>query len=157
MAASSDPIRLEGVYVAVVTPFDDDGVVLWSEFEAVIRRQIDAGVDGIVLLGSTGEWPTLTPEELRESVTRGVALCAGKVQCVVGTGTNCTRTTVEMTRFAKDAGADCCMVVNPYYNKPQQRGMIAHIRAVADVGLPIMLYNNVGRSAVKLEVETVLE
>jgi len=150
-------LAMAGVYTALITPFNDDESVNWEEFEALVTRQVDAGVDGLVICGTTAESPTLTVDEKHELVERALAICGGRCQVVAGTGSNNTAATVKETTWAKDAGADACLIVNPYYNKPQQAGLIRHVEAVASVGLPIMMYNIPGRSACLMEVSTILE
>ncbi|KAA0151901.1 hypothetical protein FNF29_04307 [Cafeteria roenbergensis] len=148
---------MAGVYTALVTPFNADESVAWGEYEALLALQLEAGIDGVVICGTTAESPTLTSDEKKELISRAIKLCAGKCQVIAGTGSNNTAATVEFTRWAKGAGADACLVVNPYYNKPQQAGLVRHVKAVAAVGLPIMLYNIPGRSACLMETPTVLE
>uniref|UniRef100_A0A7S0PET9 4-hydroxy-tetrahydrodipicolinate synthase n=1 Tax=Cafeteria roenbergensis TaxID=33653 RepID=A0A7S0PET9_CAFRO len=157
MAAAPAPLPMAGVYTALVTPFNADESIAWGEYEALLALQLEAGVDGVVICGTTAESPTLTSDEKKELISRAIKLCAGKCQVIAGTGSNNTAATVEFTRWAKGAGADACLVVNPYYNKPQQAGLVRHVKAVAAVGLPIMLYNIPGRSACLMETPTVLE
>jgi 4-hydroxy-tetrahydrodipicolinate synthase len=158
MAATSSPaVKFEGLYTALVTPFNEDESVAWEEYDSLVQRQLDGGVDGLVICGTTAESPTLTKEEKHRLIERAIELCKGKCLVVAGTGSNNTVATVAETQWAKDAGADGCLIVNPYYNKPQQAGLVRHVTAVAAVGLPIMLYNIPGRTACKMEVATVLE
>lgn len=107
--------------------------------------------------GTTGESPTLTKEEKKQVIETAIRLGKGKVQVVAGTGSNNTADSVSMTTWAKAAGADACLIVNPYYNKPSQAGLIAHVKAIAEVGLPIILYNIPGRSGVAMTVATIAE
>lgn len=155
MSAKHPPI--DGVHTALITPFDSDGGIAWDEFDTLVERQVLAGVDGIAICESTGEPFALSKDERHALLERAIAVCAGRCLVLAGTGYNCTRTTLEETAWAMAAGADACMVVNPYYNKPQQAGLVRHFRAVAGVGIPILLYNNVGRSACRLEAATVKE
>lgn len=127
----------------------------WDAYEKLVLRQIAAGVAGIVAVGTTGESPTLSQDEARKAISEAVRLGKGKVQVIAGTGSNDTAHTVEMTAWAKAAGADACLVVNPYYNRPSQAGLIAHMTAVAAVGLPVMLYNIPGRSGVAMTPATI--
>lgn len=156
-AAAGAGVKFEGLYTALVTPFHADESVAWDEYDNLVQRQIDGGVDGLVICGTTAESPTLTKEEKHRLVERAIEMCKGKCLVIAGTGSNCTATTVAETQWAKDAGADGCLLVNPYYNKPQQAGLIRHVKAVAAVGLPIMLYNVPGRTACKMDVDTILE
>jgi len=160
-AASAAPFAVEGVYTAVATPFEagEGGGVDWPSFERLIAAQLAGGVAGIVVCGTTGESPTLTKDEKKALIRRAVELCAAApaVRVVAGTGSNNTADSVELTRFALEAGAHACLVVNPYYNRPQQAGLVAHVAAVAAVGLPVILYNIPGRSGVNMNVATVAE
>jgi 4-hydroxy-tetrahydrodipicolinate synthase len=161
MAASGSsearPLSVSGVFTALVTPFGADGGIAWEEFESLVERQVSAGVDGLIICGTTAESPTLSSDEKKELISRAVKKCGKRCFVVAGTGSNDTASSVAMTRFAAEAGADACMIVNPYYNRPQQAGLIAHVKAVAEVGLPIMLYNIPGRTACTMEVATILE
>jgi 4-hydroxy-tetrahydrodipicolinate synthase len=147
----------EGVSIAIVTPFAD-GQVDEAGLRRVIAHVLDQGVDGIVATGSTGEAPTLNPEE-RERVWRiAVEAARGKAFVLAGTGTNDTEETVARTRRAATLGVDGCLVVAPYYNKPQPRGLLAHFRRVADASdVPLMLYNVPSRTAVNLPPAVITE
>ena len=140
-----------------MTPFAEDGGIYWPAFEALLERQIAAGVAGVVAVGTTAESPTLTKEEKHDIIAACIRLARGRCQVVAGTGSNNTAESVAETRWAKEAGADACLVVNPYYNKPSQAGLVAHITAVAAVGLPVMLYNIPGRSGVALSTATIAQ
>jgi len=156
-AGGSRALAVGGVFTALVTPFGADGGVAWEEFERLVDLQLEAGVDGLIICGTTAESPTLSSDEKKELISRAVKRCSGKCAVVAGTGSNDTAGSVAMTRFAAEAGADACMVVNPYYSRPQQAGLVAHVKAVAAVGLPITLYNIPGRTACTMEVATILE
>ncbi len=147
---------LRGVLTAVVTPFRD-GEVDERAFRALVERQTQAGVTGIVVCGSTGEAATLTSAERESLVALAVQLCAGTdTQVWVGTGTNDTRTTIELTRQAERQKAHGAMIVAPPYNKPTQEGLFRHFEAVAQAtALPLILYNVPGRTGVHVAVETV--
>ena len=147
--------RLEGSMVALVTPFADGGID-WDALGRLIDSQIDNGTQGLVPCGTTGESPTLTHDEHDRVVDFTVGRAAGRVPVVAGTGSNSTAEAVRLTRHAKQAGADACLVVNPYYNKPTQHGMYEHVSRLAEVALPIVLYNIPGRTGVKLEPETII-
>ena len=137
----------EGMLTALVTPFRD-GEVDETALRALVESQIAAGVDGLVPCGSTGESATLSHAEHQRIVEIVVEACAGRVPVVAGTGSNNTREAVELTRHARDAGAQGALLISPYYNKPTQEGIVAHYRAVADeVGLPLLVYNIPGRTA----------
>ncbi len=148
-------INLQGSFVAMVTPFADGGID-WDAFAKLIDRQIEGGTQGLVPCGTTGESPTLSHDEHDKVVEFTVDRAAGRVPVVAGTGSNSTAEAVRLTRHAKDAGADACLVVNPYYNKPTQQGMYEHVAMLADVGLPIVLYNIPGRTGVALTPDTII-
>jgi 4-hydroxy-tetrahydrodipicolinate synthase len=137
----------EGVFTALVTPFRGDAVDE-AALRALVERQVEAGVDGIVPCGSTGEAATLSHAEHRRVVEVCVEAARGRVQVLAGTGSNSTRESIELTRHARDAGADGALLISPYYNKPTQEGVVAHYTAVArESGLPLVVYNIPGRTA----------
>ncbi len=144
----------DGIYTALVTPFAQDQVDR-SAWQKLVQRQIDGGVAGIVPVGCTGEAATVTLEEKEWLVRTAVEMCQGKCAVVAGSGSNSTVVTVELTRKVKEWGADAAMLISPYYNKPQQHGLLAHYRHVArTVDIPIVLYNVPGRTAVNILPET---
>jgi 4-hydroxy-tetrahydrodipicolinate synthase len=144
----------DGIYTALVTPFAGE-LVDRKAWERLVQRQIDAGVAGIVPVGCTGEAPALTLAEKEWLVRSAVDQCRGKCAVVAGSGSNSTTVTLEQTRLAKEWGADAAMLISPYYNKPQQHGLLAHYRYVARrVDLPLVLYNVPGRTAVNILPET---
>jgi 4-hydroxy-tetrahydrodipicolinate synthase len=144
----------EGVFTALVTPFRG-GAVDEAALCDLIERQIEAGVDGIVPCGSTGEAATLSHAEHRRVVEVCVAAARGRVQVLAGTGSNSTRESIELTRHARDAGADGALLISPYYNKPTQEGVVAHYAAVArETGFPLVVYNIPGRTASNVLPET---
>jgi 4-hydroxy-tetrahydrodipicolinate synthase len=149
-------LKLEGSMVAIVTPFRG-GQVDYDALGRVIEFQIDGGTQGIVPCGTTGESPTLNYEEHDKVIEFTVQKVAGRVPVIAGTGSNSTAEALSLTEHAKKVGADACLIVNPYYNKPTQHGMIEHVKRIADVGLPIVLYNIPGRCGVELAVETVVK
>jgi len=149
-------VKLEGSIVAIVTPFKDNGKnVDYEALERLVEFQISNGTDGIVAAGTTGETPTLSHDEHMKVIESIIRMTNKRVPVIAGTGSNSTDKTIEMTQFAKDAGADAALVVVPYYNKPTQEGMYAHFKAVAEVGLPVMLYNVPGRCGTALAPKTV--
>lgn len=145
----------EGVYVATATPFKGDGSFDEAAYIAHVARLVAAGVHGLVPCGTTGESPTLSAEEKLAMF----AICkqAGEVKVIGGTGGYSTAASVAATQAAAETGVDGVLAVVPYYNKPPQRGLVAHFRAIADVGLPVMIYNIPGRSAVNMAPETIAE
>lgn len=147
------------IMTAMVTPFGKEGNVDYELLKKLIDHLLSTGTDGILVSGTTGEGPTLTEEEKIELIEKTVEYVAGRVPVVAGTGSNNTKATIEYTnKVAKIDGVDAALVVVPYYNKPDQAGMIAHFTAVADnVDLPIVMYNIPGRTGVTMEVKTVAE
>ncbi len=144
-----------GAYTAIVTPFNKDGSVDYEKLKALIAMQIAAGIDGIVPVGTTGESPTVDVDEHEKIIEVTIAACRGKIKVIAGTGANSTAEALELTRHALAAGADGTLQVTPYYNKPNQEGLYRHFSAVADLGLPVVLYNVPGRSAREIEVSTI--
>ncbi|HYV98998.1 MAG TPA: 4-hydroxy-tetrahydrodipicolinate synthase [Gemmatimonadaceae bacterium] len=149
--------RLKGCWTALVTPFAADGSVDEPALRALVDWQIAEGIHGLVPIGSTGEAVTLTEQE-RDRVVRIVAEQArGRVPIMAGAGSNDTRTAIANSRAMRAAGATCLLHVSPMYNKPPQRGIIAHFRAIADAAeLPICVYNVPGRTASNMEAATTL-
>lgn len=145
----------QGTLTALVTPMRE-GRIDHASLETLIARQVEAGVDGLVPCGTTGESPTLSDDEQLEIIRTTVRLASGRAKIVAGAGSNDTRHAIELSHRAADAGADGLLQVNPYYNRPTQRGLFEHFRAIASaVRLPIMLYNIPGRTGVTLEVPTI--
>jgi 4-hydroxy-tetrahydrodipicolinate synthase len=146
----------KGSIVALVTPMTDAGEVDPHAFAALIERHLAEGTDGIVVGGTTGEAPTLSPDELEWLVREGHRLLRGRIPLIAGTGTYNTRTSIARTERACAAGADACLIVTPYYNKPTQDGLFAHFSAIADASTrPLILYNIPSRTACDLLPETV--
>lgn len=144
----------DGVYTALVTPFSENGIDRQA-WKVLVQRQIDAGVSGIVPVGCTGEAASLTTDEKQWLVRSAVEMCKGKCVVVAGSGSNSTEVTLAQTRQVKEWGADAAMLISPYYNKPQQHGLLAHYQKVArGVDIPIVLYNVPGRTAVNILPET---
>ncbi|MCX7622440.1 MAG: 4-hydroxy-tetrahydrodipicolinate synthase [Thermomicrobium sp.] len=145
---------LRGTFVALITPFLGERID-----EDALGRLVDwtiaCGVDGLVPCGTTGETPSLTDDEWQRVATLVIERTAGRVPVVVGTGTNSTTVSIARTRIARELGATAAMVVTPYYNKPQQEGLLRHVIAIADaVDLPLVVYNVPGRTGVNLAPET---
>ena len=147
-------LKLEGSMVAIVTPFAD-GEVDYDAFGRLIEFQIAGGTQGLIPCGTTGESPTLSHTEHDKVIEFTVEKAAGRVPVIAGTGSNSTAEALRLIARAKDAGADACLIVNPYYNKPTQDGMYAHIARIAEAGLPIVLYNIPGRTGIELAVDTI--
>jgi len=139
----------EGVHTALVTPFREaDGSVDEAALRELVERQVAAGVDGLVPCGSTGEAATLSHAEHRRVVEVVVEAARGRVQVIAGTGSNNTREAIELTRHAKEAGADGALLISPYYNKPTQQGIVEHFSTIArECGFPLVVYNIPGRTA----------
>lgn len=148
---------ITGSMVALVTPMQTDGAIDWPALERLVQWHIEQGTDAIVAVGTTGESATLDVDEHCQVIERIVALSAGRVPVIAGTGANATREAIELTRAAAAAGADACLLVTPYYNKPTQEGLYLHFKAVAEaVAIPQILYNVPGRTACDLKPDTVL-
>ena len=147
---------ISGSLVALVTPMLEDGAVDWKSLEALIRWHIGEGTSGIVAVGTTGESATLNVEEHCEVIRRVIAWAAGKVPVIAGTGANSTAEAVALTAAAAEAGADACLLVTPYYNKPTQEGLYRHYRHIAEsVEVPQILYNVPARTGVDMLPATV--
>jgi 4-hydroxy-tetrahydrodipicolinate synthase len=144
----------KGSITALITPFKDGNVDV-SAYKKLIEWQIDQGTHGLVPCGTTGESPTLSHEEHKQVVELCIEAAAGRVPVIAGTGSNSTAEAIELTRHAKEAGADGVLVVTPYYNKPTQEGLYLHFKAINDCAdVPILIYNIPGRSAVDMSVDT---
>ena len=146
----------KGSLPALVTPFAN-GQVDVVALKKLVHWHIEQGSHGLVPVGTTGESPTLTHEEHDLVVETVVAEAAGRIPVIAGAGSNSTRETVRLVQAAKDAGADAALVVTPYYNKPTQRGLIAHFMAAAECGLPIVIYNIPPRSVIDMTPDTMAE
>ena len=145
-----------GTHTALITPFKD-GDVDFESFRTLIDRQAEAGIDGIVPVGTTGESPTLNPDEHLAVIAKAVEFSAGRLKVIAGTGANSTREAIHLTQEAEKLGVDASLQVCPYYNKPSQEGLYQHYKAVADsTKLPIMLYSIPGRSVIEIAVETIV-
>ena len=144
----------KGSIPALVTPMRN-GSIDEDAFRAFVDWQIREGSSGVVPVGTTGESPTLSHDEHRRVVEICIAAAAGRVPVIAGAGSNNTREAIELARHAEAAGADAVLVVTPYYNKPSQRGLYAHFKAVADaIAIPLIIYNIPPRSIIDMSVET---
>lgn len=146
-----------GSLVAIVTPMLEDGALDLERFCALIDFHIEQKTDGIVVVGTTGESPTVDFEEHHLLIRTAVAHAAGRIPVIAGTGANSTREAIELTVFSKNAGADACLSVAPYYNKPTQEGLYRHFKAIAEaVDIPMILYNVPGRTVADIGNDTAL-
>ncbi len=146
-------MSFRGTYTALITPFRD-GRIDRPAFQALIDRQVEAGIDGVVPVGTTGESPTLDMDEHIEVIRLAVEYAAGRCEVLAGTGANATAEAIELTVAAEKAGATGTLQVCPYYNKPSAEGLYQHYKAIASAtSLPVMLYSVPGRSAIEIPVE----
>ncbi len=146
-----------GTWTALITPFKEDGSIDEKAWRNLIKIQIKNGVTGILPLGTTGESPTISQEEREILLKTAVEEAKNKIMVMAGTGSNCTKKTIENTEMAKKLGVDLCLVITPYYNKPTPKGQILHFQAVAEIGLPVMVYNIKGRTGVNIGTETLMK
>jgi 4-hydroxy-tetrahydrodipicolinate synthase len=147
----------QGVYTALVTPFHRDESFDEAAFRALIESQVAGGVDGIVPVGTTGESPTLEMDEHKRVIETAIDAAAGRIKVIAGTGGNSTKEALALTRHAKDTGANGTLQVTPYYNKPSDAGLTHHFSEIADVGLPVILYNIPGRTGLALSYNLLAE
>lgn len=146
-----------GTFTALITPFNRKGEVDFKALKKLIDFQIENGVDGIVVCATTGESATLSLKEKQAIIIESVEHAAGRVPIVAGTGTNETELSLSLTLFAKEHGASACLLVAPYYNKPNQDGLYEHFRLIAtQVDIPIILYNVPGRTGVNISAQTTI-
>ena len=147
---------ISGSIVAMVTPMHEDGSVHWEDLEALVEWHIEMGTAAIVPVGTTGESATISVPEHCEIVSRVVQTAGGRIPVIAGTGANATSEAIELTTAARDSGADACLLVTPYYNKPTQEGLFRHYEAIAAaVDIPQILYNVPARTACDMLPETV--
>ncbi len=147
----------KGSLVAIVTPMLEDGALDLDRFCALIDFHIEQKTDGIVVVGTTGESPTVDFDEHHLLIRTAVTHAAGRIPVIAGTGANSTREAIELTVFSKNAGADACLSVAPYYNKPTQEGLYQHFKAIAEaVDIPMILYNVPGRTVADIGNDTAL-
>jgi 4-hydroxy-tetrahydrodipicolinate synthase len=151
-------LQLTGVHTALVTPLDAAGQVDYHALDDILERQISAGVTGVVPMGTTGESPTMSNAEHDAVIRHTVERVAGRVQVWAGTGSNNTAQAIRTTREAEKSGADGALIVTPYYNKPSQAGLLRYYRDICEAtGLPVIVYNIKGRTAVNVETDTLTE
>lgn len=147
---------IRGSIVALVTPMLDDGAIDWSSLDALIEFHVQEGSDALVAVGTTGESATLSNEEHIAVIRRVTEVAGGRIPVIAGTGSNCTREAIELTREASEVGVDACLLVVPYYNKPSQEGLYQHYKSIAEaVDVPQILYNVPGRTVCDMQNETV--
>lgn len=150
-------VMFKGSLVAIVTPMHEDGSLDLESFRALIDFHVEQGTDGIVVVGTTGESPTVNYEEHHILISTAVKHTAGRIPVIAGTGANSTTEAIDLSSYAKDAGANASLSVVPYYNKPSQEGLYQHFRAVAEaVDIPQILYNVPSRTVADIANETVL-
>jgi len=150
-------VVFKGCGTAIITPFTDDGVN-FEEFRKMIEFQISEGVDSIIVCGTTGESSTMTTEEKKETIKFAIDVANKRVPIIAGTGGNCTKSVIEMSKYAESVGADAVLLVTPYYNKTTQAGLIAHYKAIAQsITIPIILYNVPSRTGLNIAPATCLE
>ena len=151
-----DKMQLSGTVTALVTPFAKDGSVDYGALKALVEEQTAAHIEGICSVGTSGESPTLSHAEHHEVIEKTIEYAAGKCRIIAGTGANSTAEAVSLTRAAiAMGGADASLQVTPYYNKPNPEGLYRHFMTVADLGLPVVLYNVPGRSGREIPLSVV--
>ena len=148
--------NIKGSIVAMITPFHEDGSVNFEVLTELLERQIAEGTDGILTLGTTGEYPTMSHEEDASVVEHTIKVVGGRVPVIVGSGSNCTATQLEKSIQYQDMGADALLLISPYYNKANPKGMYRHFADTADqVNIPCILYNVPGRTGCSIPVSVV--
>lgn len=157
MSGSRATRELQGTFTAIVTPFDKGGAVDYGKLRDLVEWQIASGITGIVPVGTTGESPTLDFPEHEKVIETTIAAARGRCLVIAGTGANSTSEAIELTRHALGAGADATLQVTPYYNKPPTNGLIRHFSAVADLGLPVVLYNVPGRTSREIPIDAIVK
>lgn len=151
-------MNFEGTYVAMVTPFTKDEEIDEEGFRSNINFLIDNGVNGLLAAGTTGESATLSHDEHKKVIEILIDEVDGRVETLAGAGSNSTKEAIDLVKFSEDAGADAALVITPYYNKPQQHGLIDHYRVISDASdIPIIAYNVPSRTGVNLDVDTIVE
>ena len=147
----------KGCGTAIATPFTEDGVN-FEEFGKLLEEQVKEGVDAIIVCGTTGESSTMSEQERKETIKFAIEKVGKRVKVIAGTGSNNTKSAIEMSKYAESVGADALLVVTPYYNKTTQKGLVEHYKAIAKaVSLPIIMYSVASRTGVNIAPETCLE
>ena len=150
-------IVFKGCGTAIVTPFTKDGVN-FEEFKKLIEFQIKEGADSIIVCGTTGESSTMTEKERKETIKFAVDVANKRIPIIAGTGSNCTKTAIEMSKYAQSVGANAVLIVTPYYNKTTQTGLVEHYKQIAEsISIPVILYNVPSRTGLNITPETCLE
>ena len=150
-------ILFKGCGTAIVTPFTENGIN-FSEFKKLLEFQIKEGVNAIIVCGTTGESSTMTLEEKKQTIKFAVDTVRKRIPVIAGTGGNCTKSVIELSKYSEEIGVDGLLIVTPYYNKTTQQGLITHYKAIAEsVSLPIILYNVPSRTGVNIEPKTCFE
>lgn len=149
-------MKLNGTITALVTPFAKDGSVDYGKLKALVEEQVAGGVEGICSVGTTGESPTLDHAEHHKVIEKTIEFAQGKVKIIAGTGANSTQEAIDLTKAAISmGGSDACLQVTPYYNKPNAEGLYRHFATLADLGLPVVLYNVPGRAGKEIPLDVV--
>jgi 4-hydroxy-tetrahydrodipicolinate synthase len=150
-------MKIKGTITAMVTPFAQDGSVDFGRLASIVEAQVAGGVEGICAVGTSGESPTLSHEEHHKVIEKTIEFAGGKVTIVAGTGANSTSEAVSLTKAVVSmGGADATLQVTPYYNKPNAEGLYRHFMTVADLGLPVILYNVPGRAGKEIPLDVVI-
>ena len=150
-------MKITGTITAQVTPFAKDGSVDYGALKALVEEQTAAGIEGICSVGTSGESPTLSHEEHHKVIEKTIEFAQGKCKIIAGTGANSTAEAISLTKAAIGyGGADACLQVTPYYNKPNAEGLYRHFMTVADLGLPVILYNVPGRAGKEIPLDVVV-
>jgi len=149
-------MTLTGTFTALITPFNADGSVDYSALREFVQWQVSNGIEGLVPVGTTGESPTLEVNEHLKVIATTVEAAAGKATVIAGTGANSTAEAIELTKAILGSGVDATLQVTPYYNKPNAEGLYRHFSAVADLGLPVVLYNVPGRAGKEIPLDVVV-
>ncbi len=148
----------EGSGVAIVTPFDTNDGINFNKLEELLNWHVQEGTDAIIICGTTGETPTISDQEQEDAIKFTVKVINKRIPVIAGTGSNSTKHAISMSKFAQDVGADAVLIMNPYYNKSTQNGIVAHFKAIAEsIDLPIIVYNVPGRTGVNISVESIVE
>ena len=148
----------KGTGTALITPFNEDLSIDYKSLKLLIDDQVNNGITAVIILGTTGETPVITEEERRKLVDESVSIANGRVKIIIGTGTNDTMKVVKYNKIAEEYNADGLLIVNPYYNKSTQAGLVEHYKYISDrTSLPIILYNVPSRTSMNMQPETVLQ